>query len=129
MTAIIQSFFRLPFWVKIWVFFILVPVNMGGLFFLDHPVGRWCAILGIVGMMPNLVIMWMQKGLSKAMAFPHLVPWTILVIWLVTLLNSPEMPSGNLLLFIGVLLLTDIISLVFDYRDAWLWWKGDRDVA
>jgi hypothetical protein len=26
-------------------------------------------------------------------------------------------------------LVVDLISLAFDYRDAFKWWRGDRDIA
>jgi len=129
MTAILKSFFRLPHWVKIWVALVLVPMNMGGLLFLDHRVGIWCAVLGLMGMAPNIVIMWSQKGLSKAMALPHIIPWTILVIWLLTLMTSPDAPTGPLGFFAWGLLATNSISLFFDYTDAYKWWQGDREIA
>lgn len=129
MIVIVQSFMRLPLWVQIWVAIWLFPMNLGGLFFLDDPVGRWCAVLGIVGMAPNMIIMWRQRGLSKAMAFPHLIPWTILVIWLALVLSGETPPAGAVFHYAWAMLATNTISLIFDYRDAWQWWNGDRETA
>ncbi|MCW9035745.1 MAG: hypothetical protein OQJ97_16115 [Rhodospirillales bacterium] len=65
----------------------------------------------------------------KAMALPHLIPWTILVVWLLSVMVGPEAPSGALAYFAWALIVTDTISLVFDYTDAFKWWHGDRAIA
>jgi hypothetical protein len=123
-----QSFRAHPLWVQFWVFFILGPVNLGALFFLDTPEGRIAAALCLAGMIPNLIMVWMQRGLSRGMAFPHLPFWTPLVIWLAwTLFTAP--PAGALGTFLVVLLVVDTISLAFDYVDAWKWLRGDRQVT
>jgi len=126
---VLLSFMRLPMWVRFWVALILVPINMGGLLFLDHPVGRWSAFLGIIAMIPNIFIMIHQQGLSKAMALPHLLPWSILVVWLLVVMTGPEAPTGPLGLFLWALIATDSISLILDYKDAYQWWRGARNIA
>ncbi len=127
--AILRSFFALPVWVQVWVVFILVPMNMAGLVFVDHPVGFWSAVLGILGMAPNVVIILVQRGFSKMMALPHLLPWTVLVIYLLIVMTGPGAPGGLLAAFAWGLIIVDTISLAFDYRDAVHWWRGDRAVA
>ena len=120
------SFRALPGWVQIWVMLILVPVNMLSLAFLAMPLGVWIAFLAIIAMALNLPIMWVNRGFSNAMALPHLLPWTILVLWL--LFARPE-ASGLHALYLSVLLVVDAISLMFDYPDAIKWLRGDRTVA
>ncbi|HIP24179.1 MAG TPA: hypothetical protein EYG79_11390, partial [Rhodobacteraceae bacterium] len=78
-----QSYRSLPLWVQIWVFGILVPVNSAAIFFVFQPSGLWVALLAIGAMLPNIPIMLYERGLSKMMAWPHLLPWSFLVIWLV----------------------------------------------
>jgi len=104
-------------------------MNICGIFFLDHPIGVWSLTLGIAGMLPNLIIMWKEKGLSKAMALPHLIPWTFLVIWLLSILTGPEPPTGTLAIYTWALVSTNTCSLIFDYLDAYKWWRGDRVTA
>lgn len=123
-----RSFRALPFWVQIWVALVLMPINMGGLLFLDTPQGRIATLLGIGGMLPNLAIIWVQRGFSKAMAFPHLPIWTALAIWLAWTLTT-NLPTGPLGAYLTALLAVDIISLIFDYTDAWKWVRGDRAVT
>ncbi|MEP3246909.1 MAG: hypothetical protein ABJN40_00775 [Sneathiella sp.] len=126
---IYRSFRRLPLWVQIWVVFWLAPMNMGGLFFLDHTLGLGIAVLGIVGMLPNMIIIVVERGFSPTMALPHLIPWTLLVLWLIIVMTGEDAPDGSIALYIWALIVTDILSLFFDYRDSFHWLKGKRDIA
>lgn len=120
------SFRAMPAWVQIWVAFILMPINMASLFFISQPMGIWVALLANIAMMLNLPVMVMDRGFSKAMALPHLIPWTILVG--ILLFARPE-AAGLYGTYLYVLLGTNIISLLFDFPDAVHWLHGDRKVA
>ena len=126
-TDIWGSFRRLPVWVQIWVAAILVPVNTASIVFIGQLSGPLVAILAIGGMLPNLFIMLSERGLSKAMSFPHLFIWTPLVIIVVSLLASGQ--PQVFAIYLWLLLAVDLLSLGFDYTDAWRWWRGDRAVA
>jgi hypothetical protein len=121
-----RSYRSLPLWVQIWVAGILAPVNSAAIFFIFQPYGIWVAFLAIGAMLPNIAIMLYERGLSKMMAWPHLLPWTILVLWL-----AFAMPQGGAAygIFLWILLAVDAISLAFDFPDALKWLKGDRAVA
>lgn len=121
-----RSFHALPVWVQIWVALMLVPVNMASLVFINQPLGFWIAFLAIIAMMLNLPAMIYDRGFSKLMAFPHLLPWTILVG--ILLFARPE-ATGAYSIYLWVLLCTNTISLAFDYPDALKWIKGDREPA
>jgi len=123
---IYNSFRAMPLWVQIWVAFVLFPVNMASLFFVGEPMGIWIAVLAIGGMLPNLPIILYDRGFSKLMAFPHLLPWTILVGWI--LFARPE-GSENFAIYLWILLMVDLVSLGFDYPDALKWLRGDRKPA
>ena len=120
------SFRALPGWVQIWVMFILMPINMFSLYFYNQPSGMLIAFLANIGMMLNLPVMIKDRGFSKMMALPHLIPWTILVAILV--FNRPE-ASGLYATYLWILLGTNTISLLFDYPDAIKWLHGDRKPA
>jgi phosphoglycerol transferase MdoB-like AlkP superfamily enzyme len=124
--ALWQSFRSMPAWVQIWVVGILVPVNMASLFFMAEPLGYWVAGLANVGMILNLPVMIWYRGFSRAMALPHLVPWTALVILIAFF--RPDV-SGCYDIYLWILLVTNVISLAFDYVDAVRWFRGERDVA
>jgi len=70
-----SSFRTIPGWVQIWMMFILIPVNLVTLFFINKPMGGVLAFLAIIGMAPNIPIILKERGVSKAMAIPHLLPW------------------------------------------------------
>ncbi len=124
-----KSFRALPLWVQIWVAGILVPVNSAGLLFLDSFEGQVAAVLGIGAMLANTVLLLVQRGFSKAMALPHIIPWTGLVVWIGFVLASTDGPEGSLRVFLIVLLVVDVVSLGFDYLDMMKWFRGDRAVA
>lgn len=121
------SFCALPVWVRIWVALILVPVNMASLFFLDKPIGLWVALLANIAMLANLPIILYERGFTKTMALPHLIPWTILVCML---LFARPAATGAYDRYLYILLTVDIISLLFDYADSFAWFRArgfDRD--
>lgn len=124
-----RSFRAMPGWVQLWVAFWLAPMNVAGFAFAPHPLAWIAGGLGSAAMAVNLVIMLRERGFSKAMALPHLPFWTVLVVLLAMALTGPGAPGGVFGAFLWALLVTDAVSLAFDYRDAWLWWRGDRAVA
>ncbi|MEM6656966.1 MAG: hypothetical protein AAF625_02675 [Pseudomonadota bacterium] len=120
------SFRELPLWVQIWMAVILVPMNLMPLAFLDQPFGPLIAGLAVLGMALNLPIMIAARGMSGAMAVPHLVCWTPMVLIIAYVLNTHTdlLPLYAQLLL--ALLLVDLISLGFDLRDAIHWMKRRR---
>lgn len=123
---IYKSFRALPGWVQIWVMFLLMPINMASIFFINEPMGLWIAVLAIGAMMLNMPVMLCDRGFSKLMALPHIIPWTLLVAILV--FRRPE-ASGTYDIYLWVLLVAELISLGFDYPDAISWINGKRDVS
>lgn len=120
------SFRDLPLWVQIWVAVILVPVNLMPLAFVGQPFGWWVAGLSVMGMMPNIPIMVAARGMSRAMALPHLVFWVPLVALVAYLLLGGAELTAGYATALTILLVVDLISLAFDFRDAALWYKHDR---
>lgn len=122
-----RSFRRMPLWVQIWVAFILVPVNMAALVFVQAPGGVLIAVLAIGAMALNLPIMLAERGFSKAMALPHVLLWVPLLVVLMGQLG--DAPEGVLGRFLWLLFAVDLISLGFDVPDALKWLRGDRAIA
>jgi len=121
------SAMRLPVWVLIWVLVVLVPVNLASLVYLSEPYGLLVAVLAVGGMVPNVFIIFWERGVSRWMTFPHLVLWTPLVLLLPFLLRGD--PAPGFARYLWLLLAVDVISLGFDYRDARRWWRGERAIA
>ena len=128
-SEIWSSFRRLPGWVQIWAVLILIPVNMAAVLFLGQPYATLIAGLAIGGMLPNLAIMGAERGLSKAMALPHLLFWIPLVVVIVSLLWGKTELGPDYRSFLWALLAINLVSLAFDIPDAWKWWCGDRGIA
>ena len=123
------SWRRLPLWVQVWVALILVPVNALSLVFVIYPGGMVLAALAVGAMLMNLAILIQERGLSKAMALPHLFLWTPLVAYILWLMQVYVGMEQSFRLYLWLLLAVDVISLVMDYADAWKWLRGDREVA
>ncbi len=124
-----QSFSALPRWVQFWVAAVLVPVNLASLLFIAEPHGLLIATLAVGGMMPNLPIMMIERGFSKAMAWPHIVIWTPLVIYIAVLPGEDLVADSLMTSYLPLLLAVNLVSLGFDYRDARAWLRGSREVA
>lgn len=132
-VAIWNSFRRLPLWVQGWMVFLLIPINVISLFFLREPMGVLVCVLAIGGMVPNLFIMAVDRGMSKLMAVPHIFLWTplcILILWMLIAKLTGSLSFGQTYTsFLVVLLVIDFCSLLFDFPDAWKWYSGDRSIA
>ena len=126
---IIKSCFALPKWVFIWVFFILVPANFSGIFLLQYETGFWVMLLGAGGILPNIVLLFINGGMSKVLAISHLIFWIPLhFVLFYLLLNRPDM-NGFEQNYLLLILAINTISLAFDFYDTNEWRKGNRDVV
>lgn len=123
------SFQALPLWVRAWLALLLAPVNMASLAFAGEVGGATVAAMAWAGMVLNLPVMVRERGFSRAMAFAHLIGWVPLVAVIAVLLWA-GVPGGApaFAAYLWLLLAVDLISLLFDVRDAVLWWRGERAV-
>ena len=110
---VLKSYFSLPVWVVIWLTFFLIPANFSGFFLLEYESGFWIALLGAGAICVNVVIVFINGGLSKVLAIPHLVFWIPLQIYLLhRILTSPEISDFEQN-YILLLLVINGISLAF----------------
>ncbi len=124
-----RSFRAMPLWVQFWVALVLVPVNLAAALFWNQPGGALIAVLAIGGMLPNVAMMLAERGLSKGMALSHVALWTPLGAIVAWRLLAGEGGAPAYTTYLWLLLAVDLVSLAFDFPDAWKWWKGDRAVA
>lgn len=124
---IFASLGRMPVWVIIWMFVILVPANIATLLFLGEPYSLAIAALGIAGFASNLVLLFTEKGFGNILAIPHLIFWIPLVFLIayVVYFSNAALPE-NYALFLHALFLINAFSIFFDIRDAWRWKQGAR---
>ena len=119
-----RSFRSMPLWVQIWVGLILVPVNMATIVLITEPCCWLIPVLAIGGMVPNAVLMFVERGFSKAMALSHVVMWVPLLVVL-----AMDIKAGSIFAnYLIVLFIVDFISICFDLKDSRDWLKGDRGV-
>ena len=116
-----MSFRNLPLWVQIWMVFVLIPVNLAPLAFVDQPQGALIAALSVTGMALNIPIIRAARGMTKAMALPHLICWVPLVAIIIMLLTDGTALSPEYTRFLLLLLVVDLISLAFDLNDSIVW--------
>ncbi len=116
-----MSFRNLPLWVQIWMVFFLIPVNLAPLAFVDQPQGALIAALSVTGMALNIPIIRAARGMTKAMALPHLICWVPLVAIIIMLLTDGTVLSPEYARFLLLLLVVDLISLAFDLNDSIVW--------
>ncbi len=121
-----NSLRALPLWVQLWIWLVLVPVNFASIFFVYQPLGFYITVLAIGGIMPNAVLLLLERGFSKAMAFSHIVLWPPLLVLILAIYQSPL--ETAYLGYLTLLFAVNAFSLVFDLHDAWRWIKGDRKV-
>ena len=121
LARIRQSFFALPLWAQIWMMFILGPVNLATLAFLNQPAGVLIAVLALSGMIVTVAIVIATGGFSKLAAAGHVLPWTPLVLML-----TFARPDGTAVyqVFLTALLVINTISLAFDFNDLRIWLKS-----
>ncbi|WP_171125294.1 MULTISPECIES: hypothetical protein [unclassified Ruegeria] len=115
------SFRELPLWVQFWMAFVLIPVNLAPLAFVDQPQGALIAALSVTGMALNIPIMRAARGMTKAMALPHLVCWVPMLAIVIMLLMDASALSPGYVQFLVLLLVVDLISLGFDVNDSIVW--------
>lgn len=120
-ASIVQSYNELPNWVKVWMNFILGPINLGTLAFLNQPSGSLIALLAIGGMVMTVSIVFAMGRFTKLASAGHILPWTPLVLMLI--FARPE-GSQAYQIFLTILLTANLISLAFDFNDLRLWMKS-----
>lgn len=131
LATIWRSFQSLPLWVRVWVGLILFPANMASLLMLDTWAGVAAAWAFLFVCATNLPIMYIERGLGRLMAIPHLLAWIPLQVALLLRLNGHvggAIPAGTELGFIWMLLTINGISLAFDLVDSVRWFRGERDI-
>ena len=122
-ARIIESHKALPTWVQIWMNLILGPVNLATLAFLDQPGGPLVAALALGGMAFTVALVVANGGFVKMTAIGHILPWTALVALLAFAKPEGTDTYGS---FLTVLLVTNAISLIFDFNDARIWLQSRR---
>lgn len=114
--------------VRYWVFWMACVLTVVPLALLIRPDTRKTAIILILMGAVTAVVMTAlhaKVGFVRLLGLPHVILWTPLLIWLVSLLRRDAHPGWPRLLLI-VLAATIAVSLVFDYIDVARYLLGER---
>jgi len=130
LSDIWKSYLGLLTWVKIWVFLILVPVNIASIWFVGNPGSSIIVNFAIAGLLFNAIPLWFDRGFSSAMAIPHVIFWTPLIIILVYYLMISEVfLTDHYRYFLIILMVCNLISLSFDIPDLFKWFRDRKKVT
>jgi hypothetical protein len=77
------------------------------------------------GMMRSSILMFVERGFSKAMALSHVALWISLLLLLTYDIATDSIFPNDLM----VLFIVDFISACFDVKVSCDWLKGGRTVA
>ncbi len=124
-----HSTLSLPNWVIIWVFVFLAPANLVCFFLMDTKIGFWASIANVLMFPTNILLIWLNQGMSRALSVPHLFAWFPLVGYVAYRLATGT-DIGQVEWIYGVaLLIINVVSLAFDTVDSLKWWRGEREIV
>lgn len=117
-----------PQWLTYWLNWMLFGAFVLPIALLIWRQSRIAGIASIVsGIAGAFSTAWLydKLGYVKLLGLPHIILWTPLVIYLILLLRRGGMPKWPRWIII-IVLITILISLVFDYTDALRYLMGER---
>lgn len=128
----LHSLLSTPAWVQIWLFAILIPLNLSSYIVYalwKYPFAGWAALGFTFVAVGNMTLCVREHGLSKASAMPHLAAWVPLQIYAgYVLVTSWHSLPPVLLYFTAAYFAAVGISNIFDVYDTFRWFKGERAV-
>ena len=117
-----------PLAMIIWLRWLVLVNLIPPLFFLRHMPARWVLGAMIFITAVNLPL-GMMFGFSKVLAIPHLIVWIPLVIYLAREWRDNKLHDTAIFKsWIMAVMITDLISVVFDIRDAVFFLRGDTGI-
>ena len=117
-----------PLVLQLWLNWLLFVNIIPSLFFLRHPQARY-VLLAVVVMLAFNVPLALTFGFGKVLALPHIIVWVPLVLYLLRQWRARQIADLPLLkAWLLAVIGTNVISLVFDIRDAFLFIAGDRSI-
>ena len=110
-------------WVNIWVH-ILIVVNLAGPWFWEHEIAR----VVFFTFLPTMVLMlalYAKYGMERILGFGHVL-WLGLVPYL--MLHWPSL-TGDIAIYVGIVVFCNTISLIFDINDVRLHFKQNNNIG
>lgn len=118
----------LPILFEVWFFWMGLVILLIPFAFLRHRQGK-VAVLFAVSFMPVQFLLLLVTGISFTISFLHLLLWGPLLYYLVRELKNRRVEFSSAIgVWSLVAVVTLVISLVFDFRDAIRWLAGERGI-
>jgi hypothetical protein len=122
--------YSMPLGFILWIRWLGLVNVVGGLVFVRRPQARWVLAAMVFILVTNVGLMMAGSGLVKLLSIPHLFAWIPLVAYLAMQLRSGHVdirkPFG---IWCLVVMVTDLVSVVFDLRDGAQYLLGDHGVV
>ena len=122
--ALLRAALYLPVLVQIWLAWMLMVLFIAPLVFLRHGPAQWLAGVQLINIATAFAIFVGQgHDITRIFGLGH-------VLWLIPLgllaKDAVLQSWSHYRIFAILASLTIIVSLVFDFRDLWLWVEGDH---
>lgn len=118
---------QLPTWVQIWLNILMLGAFIAPITLFIWKQTRLAALLSLLasGIAAfSIFSMYDSLGMVRLLGLPHVILWTPLVIYLLTVLRKPDLPTIPMWI-IRFICATLVISLIFDYSDVIRYFFGD----
>lgn len=106
---------REPAWLQAWIWW-LAGINLASILFLRRPEARWVA-LAFVALVPLMTMLYEVFGYSRILGVGHIAVWPPLLVYLAFRFRAWWPPRQTSSVYLGLLFVTNAISLVIDYAD------------
>ena len=111
-----------------WVFW-LMAINTASILFIIHRVeARWTLAAWLLNGMLIMPYLYDQFGFVRLLGLAHIVVWTPLLLYLYRRRETFKLPSLTGIYF-WLLIVTNAVSLGFDYVDLARYFLGDAQIA
>ena len=111
-----------------WVFW-LMAINTASILFIIHRVeARWTLAAWLLNGMLIMPYLYDQFGFVRLLGLAHIVVWTPLLLYLYRRHETFKLPSLTGIYF-WLLIVTNAVSLGFDYVDLARYFLGDAQIA
>lgn len=110
-------------WLVAWVIWLVFVNVVSAVFAIRHWEARWVLVAFVVNV-PLMNLLYDSFGFVRILGLSHIIVWTPLLVFLVLRRSrfNPRTPFGA---WIGVLVLTNGVSLLVDYVDLARFLMGD----
>jgi hypothetical protein len=122
--------YSMPLGFILWIRWLGLVNLVGGLVFVRRPQARWVLAAMVFILVTNVGLMMAGSGLVKLLSIPHLFVWIPLIGYLAMQLRSGHVEIGKPFgIWCLIVIMTDLVSVVFDLRDGAQFLLGDDGVV